>query len=244
MTLRALQVDAVTFDFYQTLVHHRAGRGRGAALMEYLSQRALESDPWEHQVLYDVFEPHGREYRPLEPEAERRRYYRRLASRVFARLNVRASPGEAELHAENLWGILGPESLAVFEDVPEVLSALRGAGYALAVVSNWQCGLAHFCTELGLRDAFHHVVASAEVGSAKPAPAIFHEACRRLGVPTHRVLHVGDSAVDDVEGGMGAGLHVVRVARRPGERKAGAATVDAPTIPSLRPLLELPSHEP
>lgn len=46
---RIAHVDAVTFDFHDRLVYPRAGRGRGARLMEYLQSQGLPSDPWEHQ---------------------------------------------------------------------------------------------------------------------------------------------------------------------------------------------------
>ena len=45
-----------------------------------------------------------------------------------------------------------------------------------------------------------------EFGAAKPEPAIFHEACRRLGVAPEHVLHVGDDPLLDVHGARGAGL--------------------------------------
>lgn len=247
------EVRAVSFDFFNTLVHHRSGRGRGTMLMEYFEEQRLASDPWEHEVLYDVFEPHGIEYAPDQPLEERKRYHRRLSRRVFQRLRVRAPAGVAAEHADSVWRLLGPDSLAVYPEVADLLVRLREEGYPLAVVSNWQCGLAHFCTELGLGDYFDHVLASAEVGSQKPDPGIFAEACRRLGVPEGRVLHVGDDAIDDLEGATGAGLRAVLVRRepepgprtaseeahRPRERRSNAARADAPIIPSLDGLRQL-----
>ena len=76
-------IRAVTFDFYLTLVYHRAGQGRGAALMEYLRGQALESEAWEHQVLYDIFEHHAVDYSPDLSEDGRQRYFRQLAKRLF-----------------------------------------------------------------------------------------------------------------------------------------------------------------
>jgi putative hydrolase of the HAD superfamily len=218
-------VDAVTFDFYNTLVHHRQGRGRGVMLMEYLEEQGLPSDPWEHQVLYDVFAQHSADYDPNWPEESRQQYYRRFTAQLFQRLNVQAPEGAAVAHAESVWRLLGPSSLAVFPDVPDVLRLLRSAGYPLAVVSNWQCGLRHFCAELGLGDCFDAVVASAEVASQKPDPEIFVEACRRLGVPPDRTIHIGDSVVDDVEGARTAGLQAVLVLRGGDEPDIGTPVI-------------------
>ena len=210
----AVDIRAVTFDFFDTLATHRDQRGRGAMIMEYLRSRGLASDPWEHQVLYDVLEPHGREYAPDLPDPDKRRYLCRLAERLFRRLNVRCEVPEAREHAERIWELIGPSSLTVFPEVPGTLRRLRAAGYRLAIVSNWQCGLGHFCAELAIGEPFDHVVASAEVGHAKPSPEIFEEACRRLGLPPERVLHVGDTPEADVEGARGAGMRAVLISRR------------------------------
>ena len=68
------------------------------------------------------------------------------------RLHVRASNGDAARHAAALWGILGPDCLEVFPDATAALAMLRAKGYRIAVVSNWQRGLRHFCVELGLSE--------------------------------------------------------------------------------------------
>ncbi len=234
MNIGSAEIDAVTFDFYNTLVYHRQGRGRGALLMEYFKRERLQSDPWEHQVLYDVFEQHGRDYSPRQSEAEKQRYFLRLTERLFQRLNVRAPDGAVADHVASVWSVLGPSSLAVFPDVSDVLQVLRAARYRIAVVSNWQCGLQHFCTELGFGEAFDDVIVSAEVGYEKPDTEIFAEACRRVGVPPHRILHVGDSITDDVEGARAAGLQALLV-RREQEGRFG----DTPAIPSLELLPQL-----
>lgn len=236
-------VEAITLDFYRTLVHHRSGRGRGRELIAYLEGCGFACPPWEHRVLYDVFEAHAREYDPAAPPDRRDLYYRRLAGRVFERLGIVAPGAEVDRRAPELWEILGPSSLAVYEDVPHALVELRARGFPLAVVSNWQCGLGHFCAELGIAEHFEHVVVSAEVGSEKPDPGIFLEACRRLGADPAHVLHVGDTLVDDVEGSRAAGLQNVLLARGgveppPGQRSI-ASLAELPRLARLsgrRPL--------
>lgn len=232
-TARIDDVDAVTFDFYNTLVYHRGGEGRGRSLMGYLAAQGLRSDPWEHQVLYDLFARHGEEYAPRLSDGAKRRYHERLAERLFQRLRVRAPHDTAARHASEIWRRLGPDSLAVFPEVPAVLGALRRAGYRLAVISNWQCGLRHFCTELGLGAAFDHVLASAEVGWAKPDAGIFVEACRRLGVVPPRVLHVGDSPEEDVGGARAAGLRAVLLDRTGARLDPHAAISSLQALPEI-----------
>jgi HAD superfamily hydrolase (TIGR01549 family) len=225
MKIRFADIDAITFDFYNTLVYHRQGRGRGAMLMEYLAEQGLESDPWEHQVLYDVFQRHDKAYSSKFSADQKRRYAVEIAERVFRRLNVRAPVGAADDHAASVWAVLGPTSLSVFPEVPDTLKILRDAGYRLAVVSNWQCGLWHFCADLGIADMFEHVVASAEVGIEKPNPEIFHDTCHRMQTEPHRVLHVGDSVLDDIDGARSAGMQALLVRRSESGSPAAVSTI-------------------
>jgi len=215
-----LPVSAVSFDFFNTLVTHRDGLGRGARVMEYFRSQGWASSPWAHDALYDVFAKHGHEFLPEASEDTHRAYCRRVARTLFRRLNVQAEPAMADAHAVELWSILGPAHLVVFPDVDEALRQLRADGYRLVLISNWQCGLGRFCEALGLAPHFEAVVASAEVGVAKPDARIFSTACERLSVLPAQVLHVGDSQVDDVEGARRAGLHACLLDRDAGGRHA------------------------
>lgn len=210
------QIEAISLDFYNTLIFHREGPGRGHALIEYLETHGFEHAPWEHGVLYDVFEDHDTRYSPAGSPEERQAYYAYLAGRVFERLGVPSSNGDASRHAAELWRILGPDCFDLFPDALPTLAALRAQGYPIVIVSNWQAGLRHFCTELGLSGYVDHVVGSADFGVAKPERAIFHEACDRLGLPPEQVVHVGDTPVDDYEGGRAAGLRVILLQRETG----------------------------
>jgi putative hydrolase of the HAD superfamily len=74
---------------------------------------------------------------------------------------------------------------------------------------------------VGLADRFEHVIASGEAGVAKPDPRIFHEACRRFGVPPDRAMYVGDRLRTDALGAAAAGLTGVWLDR------AGASICDS-----------------
>ena len=226
--------DAVCFDFYNTLATHHEGRGRGKHLMEYLHLHGLESDPWAHQVLFDVFEPHAREYSPAHSPEVKHAYHCRLALRVFERLNVRAPKEVVAEHASAIWDILGPAAFTVFPESIAVLNRVKLSGLGTAVISNWQCGLSHFCAELGLRGSLDHVLSSAEFGAAKPDPAIFMEACRMLGTTPARTLHVGDTFVDDIEGAKAAGFRAVLI-----DRSEQSTETSAERISSLEEILPL-----
>lgn len=98
-------------------------------------------------------------------------------------------------------------------DALPALDALDRAGVALAVVSNWDCGLPDVLAELGVADRFAAICTSAAVGAAKPDPAIFLHALGILGVRPDRALHCGDSPEADCGGARRAGLDAVLIDR-------------------------------
>jgi len=222
----ARHIDAITLDFYGTLIHPRNGRGRGSNLVEYTRGHDLEPAPWEHRMLYDLFDRHDTEYSPDLPEDARRDYLEQLARRAFDILEIQADDRLAKDHAVALWRIIGPDAFALYPETRTVLDTLKSEGYPLALVSNWQRGLEHFCTELGIADAFDHVISSAELGIAKPDRRIFDEACSRLGAEPEHVLHVGDTLADDYEGGRAAGLQTILVHRSPEPPPDGIDAID------------------
>jgi HAD superfamily hydrolase (TIGR01549 family) len=226
-------VEAVAFDFFDTLVFHRDGRGRGRVLTEYLEARGLGPAPWVHEVLYDVFELHDGAYSPVAPLEERERYYAELAGRVFEKLRVSAASGDALRHSPALWEILGPRSFEVFPDALDALKKLYAMSIPMVIISNWQSGLRHYCHELGIARFFDHIIGSADFGVAKPDSRIFREASRRLGIAPSRILHVGDSHDADYFGGEGAGFQVLLIDR------ASRTSPPLRSIPSLSQIVGL-----
>ncbi|TCP52063.1 putative hydrolase of the HAD superfamily [Tamaricihabitans halophyticus] len=98
-------------------------------------------------------------------------------------------------------------SWGLFADVLPCLEWLRAAGVRIAAVTNasgqHQRGK---LASLGLAEFIDQVVIAGEVGSAKPDPAIFHEACRVLDVQPGNAAHVGDKLELDAIGARDAGL--------------------------------------
>jgi putative hydrolase of the HAD superfamily len=127
-------------------------------------------------------------------------------------------------------------SFVPYPEVPAVLEALRARGHALAVVSNWDVSLHEVLDRTGLRPAFDVVVASAELGAAKPDPAIFAHALGRLGERADDALHAGDQPAEDVAGARAAGVAPVLV-DRDGDR--GEPPPGVPVVRTLDGLLDL-----
>jgi putative hydrolase of the HAD superfamily len=95
---------------------------------------------------------------------------------------------------------------ALFADVNGCLDALGGQ-HRLGVVSNGQGPQQRRKLEaLGIADRFACIVISGELGHRKPSPAIFLEACARLGTAPRGAVYVGDRYEIDALGARSAGL--------------------------------------
>ncbi len=100
---------------------------------------------------------------------------------------------------------VAPETLAVLRE-------LRDAGYALAIVANYNCDRVFQRTIdfLGLRPYFDVVLASASVEYRKPDETLYQIVLERWGVLPYEVIVVGDSLPHDVAGGLELGALTVQ----------------------------------
>lgn len=117
----------------------------------------------------------------------------------------------------------------------DLVRALRPP-YRLSILSNADLGLRRRVeTELEIRDLFDDVVISAEVGLAKPEPAIFRLAAARLGLPPEACVFVDDWDLN-VEAARAVGMTAVlyRVDRGDDLRALLAAVGVAPAGVSAR----------
>ena len=97
------------------------------------------------------------------------------------------------------------------------------------MISNWDERLRPLLQQFQLDRYFETIVVSCEVGFAKPSPVIFEHAAKKLGIVPEQILHVGDSAEEDVAGANAAGVRALLVDR-------DNTTGDAARIGSLREL--------
>lgn len=95
-----------------------------------------------------------------------------------------------------------------FDEVQPTLGRLR-EHFTLVSVTNGNSQI----DKTPLRDSFDHSLTAAEVGAAKPDPAIFHAVAERSGQPLSAFLHVGDDPVRDVQAARDVGLTTVWVNR-------------------------------
>jgi putative hydrolase of the HAD superfamily len=121
--------------------------------------------------------------------------------------------------------LLAAVRFRAYPEVPAVLERLRAGGARLAVVSNWDVSLHDVLERTELRALVDAVVISAELGAAKPDPAIFRAALERLGAGAPEAIHVGDSLEHDIAGARAAGLEAVLVARNGAQAPDGVRVV-------------------
>ena len=138
-------------------------------------------------------------------------------------------------HATAREAMLASLEFRLFPDVSGALEELRGAGCRLVVVSNWDCSLPDWLAPTGVLDLLDGVVSSAEVGAAKPDSAPFRRGLELAGAEAAAALHVGDSAVNDVEGAGAAGVRAVLLARdgRPPADVESVASLARGRLPTL-----------
>ena len=225
------QYAVLTFDCYGTLIDWESGIW--AALEPILVAHGVRIGREQALVAYGV----------LESEIEHGEYvnYKTILRLVLDGFGKRLgfTPTPAELEAFSL----SVRDWPAFPDSPAALQAL-GKKYKLAIVSNVDDDLfAYSAQKLGV--TFDWVITAQQVQSYKPAPAHFHEAFRRIGLPRSQILHVAQSLFHDIVTAKSLGLSTVWVNRRHNQGGTGATPptqatpdVEVPDLASLARLVE------
>jgi len=195
--MRFADLDAVTVDGYGTLL---TLVDPVPSLMRSLAERGVDRDS---DIIREAFAAEVAYYRP---EAVRGRDSEALAALRRDCTGVFLQAAGADLEPSSFAdAFMASIRFEVIPGALHTLDSLRARGLALAVVSNWDVGLAEHIGRLGLDRLFSAVVTSAEAGAAKPDPAVFRTALDRLGVEAPRTLHVGDEEGDE-QGAAAAGM--------------------------------------
>lgn len=193
-------IEAVTFDWGETLVHFEwdddllaAGHRAGLAALGRGEEAPAFSERFHEQLLPGLVP--GVDYEALLCD-------------------------ELGLDEDGLRRFLAAEheawrpGIALLGAAHALLEGLRARGLKLAVVANhWPepAWLARGEIErLGVAERVDAVVLAGEVGARKPDAAIFEQALRELGVDASATLHVGDRLDADVAGAAELGMTTVQ----------------------------------
>jgi 2-haloalkanoic acid dehalogenase type II len=123
--------------------------------------------------------------------------------------------------------------VAYFEGTLEALEALSRR-YTLAALSNGNADI----RRLGLERIFAFHFNAEGVGAPKPKPAIFEAALQRAGLGPEQAVHIGDHAVDDVQGAAAVGMKTVWV-NESGAPWPGPGPAPDWVVPNIPALLEI-----
>lgn len=164
-----------------------------------------------HAEAFAVFaERHG--LPPLTKE-DRARLDGRRNSEIFPILFKRDVSREEwqayEHEKEGLYRELSKGRLSPMKGLHQLIDRLKAEGIPVALATSApQLNVTHTLAELQLTDAFPVIVRGDEVARGKPAPDVFIEAARRLGVNPADCL-VFEDAPMGIEAAHAAGMRVV-----------------------------------
>lgn len=250
MTSPTSAIDAVTFDYWDTLVRAPDpvdARGRraewvAAALVRY--ELEIE-DVRLREAIDAVARDHHQSW------LDNRQYTAEHASaQLLELLEVEA---EAELLDDVISSLSGEHEPPVVELTPNIadtLATLRDTGTRIGIVCDVGMApstvLRRHLEAHGVLALFDHWSFSDDVGVYKPAPAIFEHALAGLGgVAPSRAAHVGDLRRTDVAGAKQMGMTAVRYrganddAGRDDEPEADHVIDDHADLPTV---LGVPTH--
>lgn len=171
----------------------------------------LDTEPGWHRAEASLLQRHGAAYTQADEaatlgwavDATLRRYLPRLG------LDDAAMPGlTSELMELVRQEYAGP--IPVRPGAAELVARLRGQ-VPVAIASNTALSLVSLAlASAPFGDAFDAVVSAEEVGRPKPAPDVYLEACRRLGVEPAHAIGLEDSR-SGIAAAKVAGLTVIAV---------------------------------
>jgi putative hydrolase of the HAD superfamily len=207
-------IEAVTFDYWNTLVYEVRGDLRGRRLEAWsglLEEAGFAHERVQLEAVYDAaWEAYQASWRTNQQfrSAE-------AAEQCVEQLGFEVPP-DVRGALVDAFGRAGEEAeLHLAEGTEECLRTLKEAGLKLGIICDVgytsSTTLRAHLIRHGVLPMFDHWSFSDEVGAYKPAPAIFEHALEGLGGPVpERVAHVGDLRRTDVAGALAMGMVAVR----------------------------------
>jgi FMN phosphatase YigB (HAD superfamily) len=206
-----MRIEAVTFDFWNTIAHEPPGtmtEARRRAVAAACEEGGVEVEA-ERLVagLDEVVQAHHRSW-----AAGTHFHPREAAAMLVAALGLEGAA--EELVAEAFLSAGRGAELKLAPAIGECLAALDGRGVRLGIVCDvgFTGGalLREFLDRRGLLEHFSGWAFSDEVGHYKPSPQIFEVALGALEAEPASAIHIGDLRRTDVAGAAAVGMKTVR----------------------------------
>lgn len=226
---------AVTFDFWNTLLHSDTAGFRDHRLTAWLGLLAGEGFEFEGDVVRSAMHHAGGRF---EASWRANQYYgaSHAVDDMLDHLGLEVSPSTRD---ELLASIADPTHLpSPTPHIGDALEGLRSRDIRIGIICDVgltpSVTLRRFLTDHGLIGFFDHWSFSDEVGTFKPDPVIFHHALAGLGgYDPADAAHVGDLRRTDVAGAQGVGMRAVRytgIYDDPGAADEGTDVMDGDAV--------------
>ncbi|MGI6457037.1 MAG: HAD family hydrolase [bacterium] len=130
-----------------------------------------------------------------------------------------------------LWGEWeSGHRLRLFDDSYMALKILKEKGFKLAILSNWDTSFQKTLARLGVEHFFDIILASCEIGIAKPDPEFFHHALQLAKTKAEQVTFLGDQIDYDLVPAKNLGMKTVYVDYYGREKKSDAVDYYVPSM--------------
>jgi putative hydrolase of the HAD superfamily len=205
-------IEAVTFDYWNTLMAEETDTLRRERVDRWLAVLAQAGHPLERAELEAIFERSWKAF--VQAWSDNIQYTATDAiEAILGEIGGDLGDEVRSQLAETMIG--GPErELTPTPNIAGCLETLHSAGMRIGIVCDVGMTpspvLREHLEHHGLLQYFHHWSFSDEVGVYKPDPVIFEHALEGLGAAAVRTAHVGDLRRTDVAGALGMGMLAVR----------------------------------
>jgi HAD superfamily hydrolase (TIGR01509 family) len=202
-----------------------------AAVIFDLDGVLVDTEIWWDDVRREFAAAHGRPWTEADRAAVMGANSRQWSATMAARLDLDLDPAAIEREiVDAMVARWGSEPSPLIPGADAVVRRLA-ARFPLAVASSAHREVIDAAlAATGLLASFGVIVSSDEVSHGKPAPDVYLEAARRLGLAPDRCLVIEDS-LNGVLAGRAAGMTVVLVPNHsvppaPGAREAASVVLD------------------
>lgn len=207
-----MTIQAVTFDFWNTLVHATTDRSevRVRAWQALLADAGPAIDASEIRAVFDiVWERHQAAWTRNEQYDGRR-----AATEAADLLGIPDAASTLRAHLAAAFVADADDAFSPCPGVVDVIGRLSAAGVRLGIICDVgftpSTALRDLLDRFGVLGAFAGWSFSDEVGWYKPSPVIFDHARSYLGADATEIAHIGDLRRTDVAGARSQGWTSVR----------------------------------